>query len=178
MGRSLKLTLGLAGALIAAPMFMAAATKDPTPRSLEDQVRHELIMLPYYNVFDNLEFKVDGSQVTLLGQVTNPVLKSDAGAVVKRIPGVTGVDNKIEVLPLSPFDNRIRQAELRAIYSYPTLSRYGMGAIPAIHIIVENGNVTLVGAVANEMDRNLAGIRANQVPGVFSVTNNLRISKS
>jgi hyperosmotically inducible protein len=177
-GRSMKLALVLAGALVAMPMFLAASTKSPAPVSLESRVRHELIMLPYYNVFDNLEFKVDGSAVTLLGQVTNPTLKSDAEGVVKTIPGVQKVKNEIEVLPLSFFDNHIRWAELRAIYSQPGLDRYGLGAIPSIHIIVANGNVTLVGVVNSQADKNLAGLRANGVPGVFSVTNNLRVSKS
>jgi osmotically-inducible protein OsmY len=178
-GRTLKLVAALAGVLFVAPLFLSAASIDPKgPATLEAKVRHELLMLPYYNVFDNLEFTVQGSKVTLLGEVTWPTVKSDAGNVVKAIPGVTSVDNEIKVLPLSPFDNQIRFAEWRAIYSQPSLQRYGMGAIPSIHIIVDNGNVTLVGEVNNQMDRQLAGIRANQVPGVFSVTNNLRVVHS
>lgn len=178
-GRSLKLTLVLTGALVVAPLLLAAATGTKTTLApLESKVRHELVMLPYYNVFDNLEFKIEGSKVTLLGQVTRPTLKSDAEAAVKRIAGIESVDNRIAVLPLSPFDNQIRFAELRAIYSQPGLDRYGLGANPSIHIIVANGNVTLVGVVATEMDKNLASMRANLVPGVFSVTNDLRVDKS
>jgi len=139
------------------------------------EVRHELVMLPYYGVFDNLAYSVNNGVVALYGQVTNPVLKSDAGNVVKKIEGVTRVDNQIEVLPLSPMDDQTRRAEYRAIYSEPALSRYAMQAVPPIHIIVENGKVTLVGVVDNATDKNLAGVRANGVAGVFSVTNNLQV---
>ena len=141
------------------------------------EVRHELVMLPYYGVFDNLAFTVNGGNVTLLGQVTRPTLKSDAGNVVKRIEGVTRVDNKIEVLPLSDMDWQTRRTEFRAIYSDPSFTKYAYQAIPPIHIIVANGHVTLVGVVDNESDKNLAAIRANQVPGVFSVTNDLAVVK-
>jgi hyperosmotically inducible protein len=143
---------------------------------LEREVRHELVMLPFYGVFDNLGFKVDGSKVMLVGQVTRPTLKKDAGRGVKRIEGVEEVDNQIEVLPLSPNDDRIRLAAYRAVYGSTALSRYALMAVPSIHIIVRNGNVILEGAVANETDRNIANIRANGVPGVFSVTNNLRVA--
>lgn len=137
------------------------------------QVRHQLLMLPWYSVFDNLAFQVDRDRVTLYGQVVRPVLKDDAETAVKHIEGVATVVNKIEVLPLSPMDGQIRRAEFRAIYGEPALQRYGMGAVPAIHIIVRNGHVTLEGVVDNEMDRNLANLRANGVPDVFSVKNNL-----
>ena len=140
------------------------------------EVRHELVMLPYYGVFDNLAYSINGTVVTLYGQVTNPSLKNDAGNVVKKIEGVTKVDNRIEVLPLSPMDDQVRRAEYRAIYSEPSLSRYAMQAVPPIHIIVDNGKVTLVGAVDNATDKNLAGVRANTVSGVFSVTNNLQVA--
>jgi hyperosmotically inducible protein len=154
-----------------------AAAKNPTPSSLQDKVRHQLVMLPYYNVFDNLSFRVDGGQVTLFGQVTQPMLKSDAQNAVKHVEGVTSVDNEIEVLPLSPFDNQIRRATYFAIYGYGPLERYGMGTQPSIRIIVKNGNVTLAGVVANEMDRNLAAMRANRVAGVFSVSNELVVER-
>ena len=144
---------------------------------LVKEVRHELVMLPYYNVFDNLAFKVDGSTVTLMGQVTRPTLKSDAGRVVKSIEGVDKVVNNIEVLPLSPNDERIRMAVYRAIYGNTSLQRYGLQAVPPIHIIVNNGNVTLEGVVAAEADKNIANLQANGVPGVFSVKNNLRVEK-
>ena len=143
---------------------------------IAQKVRHELLMLPYYGVFDDLAFKVDGGTVTLMGEVTRPTLKSDAENVVKRIEGVTNVVNQIEVLPLSPMDNQIRMAEYRAIYGDPALStRYGFQAVPSIHIIVKNGHVRLVGVVANEGDKNLVGIRANGVPNVFSVENDLQV---
>jgi hyperosmotically inducible protein len=139
------------------------------------EVRHELVMLPYYGVFDNLAFRVDGSTVTLLGQVTRPTLKSDAENVVKGIEGVERVQNEIQVLPLSSMDDRIRIATYRAIFGQPGLDRYAMQAVPPIHIIVDNGKVTLEGVVANQGDKDRAGIQANGVSGVFSVTNNLRV---
>jgi len=155
-----------------------AADRTVTPRSqdrITREVRHELVMLPFYGVFDNLAFKVDGSTVTLLGQVTRPTLKSDAEKVVKDIEGVERVVNQIEVLPLSPMDDQIRLATYRAIYSTNGLDRYALNAVPPIHIIVNNGKVALEGVVANEADKNLAGVKANGVSGVFSVTNNLRV---
>jgi hyperosmotically inducible periplasmic protein len=143
---------------------------------LVQEVRHQLVTLPYYGVFDDIGFNVNGSTVTLVGEVTQPVLKDDAGRVVKRVEGVTNVVNNIEVLPLSPNDDRIRRAVYRAIYADPALStRYGFRALPSIHIIVKNGRVRLEGVVANEGDRNIAGIRANGVSGVFAVDNQLRV---
>jgi hyperosmotically inducible periplasmic protein len=143
---------------------------------LIQEIRHQLVMLPYYSIFDELSFRVDGSNVTLMGEVTNPVLKSDAGNVVKRIEGVTQVNNEIEVLPLSPMDNQVRLAEFRAIYGDPAIGdRYGHMALPAIHIIVKNGHVKLEGVVNNQADKNLIGIRANSVPNVFSVENDLQV---
>jgi hyperosmotically inducible protein len=132
-------------------------------------------MLPYYGVFDNLAYRVDGNTVTLLGQVTRPTLKSDAERVVKGIEGVERVNNEIQVLPLSPMDDQIRLAEYRAIFSSPGLDRYAMQAVPPIHIIVNNGKVTLEGVVANQADKDMAGVKANGVSGVFSVQNNLRV---
>jgi hyperosmotically inducible periplasmic protein len=146
-------------------------------QKLTKEVRHELVMLPYYGVFDNLAYRVDGAKVTLFGEVTRPTLKSDAENVVKRIEGVERVDNEIEVLPLSPNDDRIRRAAYRQIYSKAPLQRYQLGAVPPIHIIVKNGHITLVGVVDSEGDKNLAGIAANGVPGAFGVTNNLVVGK-
>jgi hyperosmotically inducible periplasmic protein len=139
------------------------------------EVRHELVMLSYYGVFDDLEYSVDGNTVTLMGHVTRPTLKSDAENVVADIEGVERVDNKIQVLPPSPIDDRIRVAEYRAIYGQPGLDGYALQAVPPIHIIVENGNVTLVGVVASQGDMDIARIRANGVSGVFSVDNKLRL---
>jgi hyperosmotically inducible protein len=142
------------------------------------EVRHELIMLPYYGVFDNLAFRIDGRTVTLEGQVTQPVIRSDAENSVKHIEGVEKVVNNIEVLPPSPTDDRIRRAVYRSIYSYGPLFRYGGMAVPPIHIIVKGGHVTLEGVVDSETDKGLAGMRANQVPDTFQITNNLRVVNS
>jgi hyperosmotically inducible protein len=142
------------------------------------EVRHELLMLPYLGVFDNLAYKVDGYNVTLFGQVTRPTLKSDAENVVKKIEGVERVDNQIEVLPVSPMDDRLRRQLYRAIYGYPALQKYALGVQQPIRIIVKAGKVTLEGVVDNEGDKNIANIRANGVPGVFSVTNNLQVVKN
>jgi hyperosmotically inducible protein len=149
---------------------------DANENRIAKEVRHQLVMLPYYGVFDDLAFRVDGGKVTLLGAVTRPTLKSDAANVVKRIEGVTQVDNQIEVLPLSSMDDQIRRAEYRTIYGDPTLStRYGFRAVPSIHIIVKNGNVNLEGVVATQSDKDLINIRANSVPNVFKVTNDLQV---
>ncbi len=145
---------------------------------LKKEVRHQLVMLPWYSVFDDLKYEVQGDKVTLSGSVTRPSLKSDAEAAVKSIEGVAGVTNNIEVLPLSPMDDQLRRAVYRAIYGEGGLFRYAIQAVPSVHIIVKNGNVTLEGVVDNEMDKNLANIRANQVPNVFSVTNNLAVVNS
>lgn len=182
--RALFVSFLLAGNVAAAAGNAAAAPQqDKHQRSEEKyrehlvkEVRHQLVMLPWYSVFDNLAFRVDGDKVTLMGQVTRPVLKSDAEAAVKSIEGVASVKNEIEVLPLSPMDDQLRRAVYRAIYSEPSLSRYGFQAVASIHIIVKNGNVTLEGIVDNETDRNLANLRANQVPNVFSVKNNLAVA--
>ncbi len=161
-----------------------AKTKSPAhpypPRArerLERAVMHELRMLPYYTVFDNLEFRVEGYRVELFGQTIRPTLKSEAEAAVKRIEGVESVVNKIQVLPVSFYDDDVRRSVYHAIYSHPVLNRYALQAVPPIHIIVKNGNVTLVGVVANEMDKNVANLQANGVLGVFSVANNLRVEK-
>jgi hyperosmotically inducible periplasmic protein len=142
------------------------------------EVRHELVMLPYYGVFDNLAYKVDSDgTVTLLGQVARPTLKSDAENVVKRIEGVEKVVNNIEVLPASINDDRIRRAAYRAIYGNDVLNQYQLRAVPPIHIIVNNGHITLEGVVARQMDKQIAGVQANTVPGAFSVTNNLVVEE-
>jgi hyperosmotically inducible protein len=171
--------------------FASAATQDnPTAgagdmalhqKSLErinKEVRHELVMLPYYGVFDNLAYKVDSDgTVTLIGQVARPVLKSDAENSIKHIEGVAKVVNNIEVLPTSPNDDQIRRATYRAIFGNSVLSEYQLRAVPPIHIIVKNGHVTLEGVVARDMEKQIAGVQANSVPGVFSVTNNLVVEE-
>jgi hyperosmotically inducible protein len=165
---------------LAALALCAIALAQPNKAGQErllKEVRHELVMLPYYGVFDNLAYRVDGPTVTLLGQVTRPTLKSDAENVVKHIEGVERVNNEIQVLPLSSMDDRVRIATYRAIYGHPGLDRYALQAVPPIHIIVANGNVTLEGVVDTQADKDQAGIRANGVSGVFKVTNNLRVGK-
>ena len=134
--------------------------------------------LLYYGVFDDLAFRVEGGTVTLLGAVAQPTLKSDAEKAVKRVDGVNKVINSLEVLPLSPLDDQNRHAVFRKIYGDPALSnRYGFRAVPSIHIIVRNGQVTLEGVVANQMDKSLINIRAHEVPNVISVTNSLFVEK-
>ncbi len=168
---------------LALPGVVSGKNTTQKPRRVEhaqnrltNEVRHELVMLPYYGVFDNLEYQIQGvDTVVLSGQVTRPTLKSGAENVVRDIEGVAKVVNNIEVLPLSPNDDRIRLAVYRAIYGHTALDRYGLRAVPPIHIIVNNGKVTLVGVVATEADKNIAGIVASGVPGTFGVTNNLRV---
>jgi hyperosmotically inducible periplasmic protein len=152
-----------------------ALSQNKQQQSLVKEVGHELRMLPYYTVFDDLAYSVNGNSVTLLGYVTNPTLKSSAERVVKNLEGVEQVNNQIEVLPLSPDDNQIRRAAYRAIYGQPGLDRYALSAMPSIHIIVKNGHITLVGVVDSEADKDRAGIAANSVPNAFSVTNDLKV---
>jgi hyperosmotically inducible protein len=179
--RALVVTAALLGSLAGSSAFAAPLQKNQEPRTeqqITKEVRHQLLLLPYYTVFDNLAYRVEGDTVVLEGQVVRPTLKSDAEAAVKSVTGVEKVVNNIEVLPPSPMDDQIRRAEYRAIYSEPSLSKYGWSALPTIHIIVKGGHVTLVGVVDNEGDKNLAGLRANQVPNVFSVTNDLRVGNN
>src|SRR5215467_445954 len=186
-------TLGLAmGAILLAstPQIFAAQQSKPQNKlnlpatrndrrveALGQEVRHQLVMLPYYSVFDWLQAQVksDGT-VTLMGQVTRPSTKDDAATRVKDLEGATRVIDNIEVLPLSPMDDQIRIAVYRSIFSYDSpLFRYATQSVPPVHIIVKNGNVTLKGIVATQSDSDLANIKANQVPGVFSVKNELQI---
>ncbi len=169
------LTLLLAGVAIAQTTALPTSGNTVGEQRIAREVLHELLMLPYYSVWDNLAFKVDGSTVTLLGQVENATLKSDAQNRVKKIEGVTNVVNNIQILPPSPMDDRIRRAEFHAIYGDPGLNKYAWGAVPSIHIIVDNGHVTLVGAVDTQMDKQLAETRAKSVPGVFSVDDQLQV---
>ncbi len=155
----------------------AAPASDRAVQRIIKETRHELIMLPNLGVFDYLAFKVDGYSVTLLGTVTRPTLKSDAEAAVKGIEGVEHVDNQIEVLPPSPMDDRLRLRLFRAIYDYPSLQRYALPVNKPIRILVKSGHVRLEGIVDNQSDKNVAGIRANGVSGIFSVDNNLQVEK-
>ncbi len=145
---------------------------------IQREVRHELLMLPYVGVFDFLAYNVNGYEVTLIGQVVRPSTKSDAESAVKHIEGVEKVNNQIEVLPPSPMDDRLRLRLFRAIYGYPSLQKYELGVQKPIRIIVKGGHVTLEGIVDNESDKNVAGLRANTVSGIFSVANNLQVPKS
>jgi len=182
-----KISNRIRGALLAAVVLGAAAVGAPgfaQSKSAFDQtnivreVRHELVQIPWYSVFDNLYYSVNGSVVTLNGQVRNGDIKDEAESAVKGIAGVTKVVNNIEILPASPMDDQIRTAEYRAIYNEPELERYAEGILRNIHIVVDQGHVTLEGTVDNQSDKNVAGIRANGVPDVFSVTNNLQIQTS
>jgi hyperosmotically inducible protein len=176
-----NMTLTLAGALLLTPFAegaIAAGKKTDGLTKLENEVRHELVMLPWFGVFDNLEFQVDGDHVILSGQVTRPTLRSDAEGVVRRIEGVERITNNIEVLPLSRFDDDIRRSAYYAIFGYGPLGRYSWGPLPPVRIIVKNGELTLEGVVANEADKNMAGIRANGVAGVFAVKNELRVESN
>jgi hyperosmotically inducible protein len=166
----------LALGLMAMPVAASAADHDAAETSmLAKKVRKELVMLPFYSVFDNFTYQIDGDRVILSGEVTRPTLKTSAERVVARIEGVNQVENNIEVLPLSSFDNRIRRGVLYAVYGHPVLNRYALQSTGPIHLIVNNGHVTLEGVVSREMEKNVAFIQANSVPGVFSVTNNLRV---
>lgn len=137
------------------------------------EVGHVLALLPFYSVFDVLQYSVHGDHVTLKGAVIHPTLKSDAEAAVRKVEGVESVDNQIEVLPVSAADDQIRRAAFHAIYSMPNLDRYAQAAVLSIHIIVKNGQLTLEGVVDGQGDKDAASIAANTVPGAFSVTNNL-----
>jgi len=177
-----RLLVSLAALLTLFSLNTAAQDQaKPTAKSQERitrEVRHELLMLPYFGVFDNIAYKIDGDTVTLLGQVVRPVLKSDAENAIKHIEGVEHVDNQIEVLPPSSTDDQLRIRLFRAIYGDAALEKYSLGVQKPIRIIVKNGRVTLEGIVDNDTDKNLAGIRANGVPGSFAVTNNLQVSGS
>jgi hyperosmotically inducible protein len=168
-------------AIVGLTSILCAQTQRPVPpqavERIVKEVRHEIIMLPYYGVFDDIKYSVNGYDVTLMGQVTNPTLKHDAENVVKHIEGVEKVDNQIEVLPLSTFDDGLRLRLYRAIYGFPALEKYAMPVIKPIRIIVKNGHVTLEGVVDNQTDKDMASLRANGVSGVFSVTNNLVVVK-
>jgi hyperosmotically inducible periplasmic protein len=166
------MALGLISGASAASLDKAAP-QDPIAR----QVRHELIMIPQLTVFDNLSYRVEGGTVILTGEVRNGFIKDEATARIKNIAGVEKIDNRIEILPASFNDDRIRREEAAAIFGYTALSRYSWGVVPSIRIIVKNGNVSLEGVVDSKMDKNIAGIRANDVLGVFSVQNNLVVER-
>jgi hyperosmotically inducible periplasmic protein len=179
--RNLGLGVGVMALALALSTGVMASEQSLSGQGIarvQKQVRHELNLLPYVNAFDYMTFTVDANgTVTLNGDVTNPMVKSDAMNAVKRVEGVEHVENKIQVLPVSFFDDGLRVRLFRTIYGYGPLQRYGVGANKSIRIIVDNGHVTLMGIVDNEMDKNLAGIRAGEVPGSFSVDNQLQVVK-
>ena len=181
LSKVLPIVLIVTMIFLVAAIAHAAEGQPLDPKSIAritKEVRHELVMLPFYGVFDNLAYKVDpDGTVTLLGQVARPTLKSGAENVVKKIEGVPRVINDIEILPNSIEDDRIRRATYRAIYGNSALSQYQLRAVPPIHIIVNNGRVTLEGVVARQMDKQIAGVQANSVHGVFAVTNNLQVEE-
>ena len=165
---ALTIALGLAA-------LPAAAQSIESLTPIERQVRHELVTMPYYGVFDNLNFQVDGNRVVLSGQTVRPTIKTSAERRVASLEGITEVDNRIEVLPVSGYDDRLRRRVARALYTNPVLDRYALRAVPGIHIIVKNGRVTLEGVVNREAEKHVAYLEANGVSGVFEVTNNLRV---
>lgn len=175
----MRFTRLISAVAVAGGLIATSATANQTYPRIDDRVSrsvfHELVTLPYYGVFDQLGFEMDQGTVTLRGQVRRPTLKRDAEAAVKRVRGVEQVVNEIEVLPLSPGDDRIRMATYRAIYGHDTLQRYAIQAVPPIHIIVKNGRVTLVGWVGSKMDKTVATMQARSVSGVFEVTDQLQV---
>ncbi len=177
-----RVLLWIVAAMMTLNLALAASAQSRTSQREQDrlyrEVRRELVMLPQLTIFDNLEYKVDGDTVTLFGQVRNAVLKDGAEQAVKTIEGVEHVNNQIEILPASGNDDRIRRQVARAIFGDDQLFRYSLGVLPSIRIIVKGGHVTLAGVVDSEADKNVAGIRANGVPGVFSVENDLKVEKS
>jgi hyperosmotically inducible protein len=171
----------IAAALLAAVGIAGASTGSGAvaPRTDEDlakQVRHEILMYPYYTIWDDVNFRVNHGSVELTGAVSQPYKKFAIEKSVQHVPGVTSVTDRLEVLPLSSMDDRLRLQVARAIYGYPALSRYAQGSLPSIHVIVDNGHVTLTGVVANNFDKQVAGVRANSAGLSFGpVINNLRV---
>ena len=174
----MKTAIAVLSVALLLPTVALSQEKDLRTKQVESEVQHQLLMLPYYTVFDSLAFRVEpGGTVRLLGQVVRPTLKSDAERRVKGVSGVDTVINEIEVLPTSPADDRIRYAVYRTIYRTEALERYGFQAQPSIHIVVKNGRVTLEGVVDSEQDKTVAGLKAREVGGVFEVKNNLTIER-
>jgi hyperosmotically inducible periplasmic protein len=173
----------LAAGLLAGGLAQAANKSIPavpgSDADLTSRVRHEILTYPRYTLWDEIDYRVANGQVQLSGAVTQPYKKSDIERLVKAIPGVTGIEDNVKVLPLSPMDDQLRQQVARAIFRDPNLSRYSMGAIPAIHIVVDNGHVTLAGVVMNEMDKEIAGMRAGSAGLSFGpVVNNLQVENA
>lgn len=170
-----KLVMLVVTLVAGASVGLAASPNPAADAQTMNKIRKELVTLPYYGVFDNLAYQVDGDTVTLSGQVVRPSTRKDAERRIARIEGVRRVVNNIEVLPVSQFDDSIRVRTYRAVFRSGSLYRYALGANPSIHIVVSRGRVTLEGVVSNRMDSQLAYMAARGVPGVFAVTNNLRV---
>ncbi len=181
MSKSLQLLFTVVlGLGMIAPAFASSNTDLPGGNQLLEQrlsgeVRHALVMIPELTIFDNLSYRIDGDTVTLSGQVRDAFIKSEAQSRVKRLEGVQSVNNQIEVLPASFNDDRVRRQVARAVFGDGRLSTYSIQPVPPIHIIVKNGHVDLEGVVRTQTDKDTAFIRANGVPGVFSVDNNLQV---
>ena len=176
------LALGTTGLAFAGPTDQAtqAVTANGNERleqRLSAEVRHELVMIPQFSIFDNLAYSVNGGTVTLVGQVRDAIVKDSAEARVKHLEGVEHVNNQIEILPASFNDDRIRRQVARAVFNDPRLFNYAVQPVPPIHIIVKNGHVNLEGTVRTQAEKDDAFIRANGVPGVFSVQNNLQVEQ-
>ncbi len=176
MKRRCTCLLVVAFALAIPCMAQQQQAMNPADARVIKEVRHELLMLPYFGVFDYIAFKVEGGTVTLMGSVVRPTLKSDAENSIKHIEGVSKVVNQIEVLPPSPMDDRIRMELFRTIYGFPALEKYALGVQKPIRIIVRNGHVELDGVVDSQADKDMVGLRANSVPGIFAVVNNLQVA--
>ncbi len=145
-------------------------------RKLSKEVRKRLVTIPWYNVFDNLDYRIRGKTVILGGQVVFPLSRKSVGRYVKGLPGVEHVVNHVKNLPVSPFNRQVRMEEFQALFMHQSpLFHYVLGVNPRIHIVVNNGRVTLYGVVENQADRQFAGMRARSVPDVFSVKNKLRV---
>jgi hyperosmotically inducible protein len=184
------LILTAAGVLIAASLLPGLAkaqiandtkprhTEDKTPENLPREVHHQLLVLPFYSVFDSIEFTIQGRRVTLTGYVIRQTLKEQAEASIRSIEGAGPVVNKIEVLPISTTDDELRRNSYRAIFEDATLAKYGIPPVPTIHIIVKNGTVILEGAVGSDEDKILAGKRAQAVANVSGVRNDIGVRKS
>jgi hyperosmotically inducible protein len=178
MKRGILGTFLVAAALVATAVAADKGNSKPplTGADLVKGVRHGILMYSNYTLWDDISFRIDNGNVELLGAVTQPYKKSDLERIVQHVPGVASVTNEIKVLPLSPQDNRLRLQVARAIFRDPVLSRYAMGAVPSIHIIVDNGKVTLTGAVNNALEKQVAGMRASGAGLSFGpVINNLTV---
>lgn len=167
-------TVTIGAALFLASSMNMLASPQGTNTQIAEQVRKEIVTLPFYSIFDNVRFELNDGVLALSGEVYRPVMKMMIERVAQRVEGVTTVTNNIEILPLSPYDDRIRIALANQLYRNQVFTRHSIQAVPPVHIVVKNGNVTLEGVVNSELEKNVAFHVANGIHGVFSVTNNLR----